>query len=145
VWAEALRLLEGPALVQTELERRLETARQAHPAQRRQETLNRDLARVHQSMERLLTAYQEDLLSLAELRWRMPALRQRELALQAEVQSLSPQFSDQAAYLRLAETLSAFFRWVREIQVGTGECAHPRYRRTAVYRAVAGQGSRRRF
>jgi len=114
VWAEVLRLLEDPALIQTELDRRLEVARQTHPAQRRQETLHRDLARVQKSMERLLTAYQEDLLSLAELRRRMPALRQRELALHAEVESLSAQFSDQAAYLRLAETLSAFLGRMRE-------------------------------
>ncbi len=114
VWAEVLRLLEDPALIQTELDRRLEVARQTHPAQRRQETLHRDLARVQKSMERLLTAYQEDLLSLAELRRRMPALRQRELALQAEVESLSAQFSDQAAYLRLAETLTAFLGRMRE-------------------------------
>ncbi len=80
VWAEVLRLLEDPALIQSELDRRLEVVRQTHPAQRRQETLHRDLARVQKSMERLLTAYQEDLLSLAELRRRMPALRQRELA-----------------------------------------------------------------
>ncbi len=114
VWAEVLRLLEDPALIQSELGRRLEAARQAHPAQRRQEALNRDLARVQQSMERLLTAYQEDLLSLEELRRRMPALRQRELALQGEMASLSAQFSDQAAYLRLAETLSAFLGRMRE-------------------------------
>ncbi len=114
VWAEVLRLLEDPALIQSELDRRLEAARQTHPAQRRQETLNRDLTRVQQSMERLLTAYQEDLLSLEELRRRMPALRQRELALHAEVESLSAQFADQAAYLRLAETLSAFLGRMRE-------------------------------
>lgn len=114
VWAEVLRLLEDPALIQTELDRRLEVARQTHPAQRRQETLHRDLVRVQKSMERLLTAYQEDLLSLEELRRRMPALRQRELALHAEVESLSTQFSDQAAYLRLAETLSAFLGRMRE-------------------------------
>jgi site-specific DNA recombinase len=114
VWAEVLRLLEDPALIQSELDRRLEVARQTHPAQRRQETLSRDLAQVQKGMERLLTAYQEDLLSLEELRRRMPALRQRELALQAEVASLSAQFSDQAAYLRLAETLSAFLGRMRE-------------------------------
>jgi len=59
-------------------------------------------------MERLLTAYQEDLLSLDELRRRMPALRQREHSLQGELQSLSAQSADQAAYLRLAESLSTF-------------------------------------
>jgi site-specific DNA recombinase len=40
-------------------------------------------------MERLLTAYQEELLSLDGLRRRMPELRQRENTLQAELQALS--------------------------------------------------------
>jgi hypothetical protein len=58
------------------LNRRLEAARESSPIQRRLETLNRDLIRVRKSMERLLTAYQEELLSLDELRVRMPPLRQ---------------------------------------------------------------------
>lgn len=48
------------------------------PTKRRMETLGRDLIRVPKSMERLLTAYQEESLSLDELRARMPPLRQRE-------------------------------------------------------------------
>ena len=114
VWSQIVRLLEDPALIQSELERRLEAARNAHPAKRRQESLNRELVRVRKSMERLLTAYQEDLLSLEELRRRMPAVRQREQALQGELATLSAQFADQAAYLRLAETLSAFLGRLRE-------------------------------
>jgi site-specific DNA recombinase len=56
----------------------------------------------------LLTAYQEELLSLEELRRRMPELRQREHALQTELQAILDQVNDRAVYLRLAETLSAF-------------------------------------
>jgi site-specific DNA recombinase len=113
VWSEIVRLLEDPALLQAELNRRLEAARNANPAKRRQDTLTRELARVRKSMERLLTAYQEELLSLDELRRRMPALRQREHSLQAELQSLNSQLADQAAYLRLAQTLSAFLARLR--------------------------------
>jgi site-specific DNA recombinase len=69
--------------------------------------LRRDLARLQKSTERLLTAYQEDLLSLDELRHRMPELRQREYATRAELQSIAEQTTDRAAYLRLAETLAA--------------------------------------
>ena len=113
VWTEILRLLEDPSLIQNELNRRLEAARQSSPTQRRLETLNRDWVRVRKSMERLLTAYQEDLLSLDELRARMPALRQREQALQAELQALNTQAVERAAYLRLAETLTAFLERLR--------------------------------
>ena len=44
---------------------------------------------VDKSIERVLTAYQENLLSLEQLRERMPFLRQREQALRAELQSIA--------------------------------------------------------
>ena len=83
VWAEVLRLLEDPALIRQEIDRRLDAARANSPTRRREAELDRDLIRVRKSMERLLTAYQEDLLSLDDLRRRMPGLRQREQSLQA--------------------------------------------------------------
>jgi len=78
VWREVIRLLEDPTLIKEELERRLAAAKDAAPSKRREDTLNRELVRVQKSIERLTTAYQEDLLSLDELRQRLPALRQRE-------------------------------------------------------------------
>jgi len=68
VWREILKLLESPRLIQEELERRLAAARNASPAKQREENLQRELARVRKSMERLMTAYQEDLMSLDDLR-----------------------------------------------------------------------------
>ncbi|HWY68145.1 MAG TPA: hypothetical protein VNX88_05740 [Terriglobales bacterium] len=47
-------------------------------------------------------------LSIEQLRERMPALRQREQVLRAELQAIADQANDQAALLRLAETLTAF-------------------------------------
>ena len=113
VWAEVVRLLEDPSLIQSELDRRLAAARTADPTKQRENALERDLARTRKSMDRLLTAYQEELLSLDELRRRMPELRQREHALQTELQSILDQSKDRAVYLRLAETLSAFLAKLR--------------------------------
>src|SRR5262249_48724765 len=113
VWNEIVRLVENPRLIEEELDRRLEAAQKASPPKRRQESLQRDLARVRKSIERLVTAYQEDLLPLDELRGRMPDLRQRERAMQAELQSIATQAQDRASYLRLAETLSAFLSRLR--------------------------------
>ena len=47
-------------------------------------------------------------MSIEQLRERMPALRQREQTLRAELQAIADQANDQAALLRLAETLTAF-------------------------------------
>jgi site-specific DNA recombinase len=112
-WTEIVKLLEEPGLIQVELDRRLEAARYTDPTKRREDALRRDLARLQKSIERLLTAYQEDLLSLDELRHRMPELRQREYATRAELRSITEQTTDRAAYLRLAETLAAFLARLR--------------------------------
>ena len=113
VWTEVIRLLEDPALIQHELDRRLAAARAADPTKQREQTVQRDLVRVGKSIERVLTAYQEDLLSLEQLRERMPSLRQREQALRAERQSIADQTRERTTYLRLAETLTAFLARLR--------------------------------
>src|SRR4051812_28263013 len=117
VWTEVLRLLEDPALIGQEIDRRLDAARANSPTRRREAELDRTLIRVRKSMERLLTAYQEDLLSLDELRRRMPSLRQREQSLQGELQSLRDRAADETAVLRLTETLASFLQRLR----GTAE------------------------
>jgi site-specific DNA recombinase len=108
VWAEVIRLLEDPTLIQQELDRRLTAARSSDPAKKREESLQRELTHVEKGIERLLSAYQEALMSIEQLRERMPALRQREQVLRAELQAIADQANDQAALLRLAETLTAF-------------------------------------
>src|SRR5258708_28364188 len=96
VWGEVIRLLEVPSLIQQELDRRLVAARSADPSKKREQSLQRELTRVGKSIERLLTAYQEELLSLEQLRERMPLLRQREQALRAELQAIADQALDHA-------------------------------------------------
>ena len=113
VWTEVIRLLENPTLIQQELDRRLAVARAADPTKQREQLLHRDLVRVGKSIERILTAYQEELLSLDQLRERMPPLRHREQALRTELQSIADQTRERTAYLQLAETLSAFLARLR--------------------------------
>ena len=113
VWAEVIRLLEDPTLIQHELDRRLAAARACDPTQQREHSLQRERTRVGKSIERLLNAYQEELVSLEQLRERMPALRQREQALRAELQAIADQAQDRATFLRLAETLTAFLARLR--------------------------------
>ena len=113
VWAEVVRLLEDPALIQQELDRRLAAARTSDPTRKREQSLQRELSQVDKGIERVLTAYQEELLSLEQLRERMPMLRQRQQVLRAELQAITDQANDRAAFLRLAETLTAFLTRLR--------------------------------
>src|SRR3954462_3681515 len=117
VWTEVRRLLEDPALIGQEIDRRLDAARTTSPTRRGEAELDREVARLRKSMERLMTAYQEDLLSLDDLRRRMPGLRQREQSLQGELHSLRDRTADEAAVLRLTETLASFLQRLR----GTAE------------------------
>jgi len=113
VWAEVIRLLEDPTLIQQELDRRLAAARSSDPAKKREQSLQRELVHVGKGIERLLSAYQEALMSIEQLRERMPGLRKRELALRAELQAIADQTNDRAVFLRLAENLSAFLERLR--------------------------------
>jgi site-specific DNA recombinase len=84
VWDEMIRLLDDPALIQAEIDRRREAARQANPLRKREEELRREQARL-ESIERLINAYQEGLVSLPQLRQRMPELRRPMQAVESEL------------------------------------------------------------
>ncbi len=108
IWTEILRLLDDPALIQAELDRRMEAAKKADPLRRREESLQRAQVRIQKNLDRLVTAYQESLVTLEQLRQRMPDLRRQERTLQSELLSLAEAATDQSKYLRLAETLVDF-------------------------------------
>ena len=108
VWTEIIRLLEDPSLIQIELNRRLEAARNTDPLRRRAESLQRERSRLANRTERLVTAYQEDLLSLDELRRRIPELRKQQQAVQSELESLETAAANQNKYLRLVDGLADF-------------------------------------
>ena len=108
VWDEVIRLLDEPGLVQSEIDRRREVARAADPHRKRQEELRREQVRIENNSERLLTAYQEGLVTLPQLRQRMPALQKQAQAIGSELQSLEMAAVDEAKYLQLAESLAGF-------------------------------------
>jgi site-specific DNA recombinase len=108
VWQEILRLLEDPSLIQAEIQRRSEEARNADPQQQRQAALEQEQARLENNIDRLITAYQEQLLTLEQLRQRLPQLQQRQKAVRMELQSLLMAAEDQSRYLRVVETVDQF-------------------------------------
>jgi len=95
-------------LVRGEIDRRREAARTADPLRKRQEELRREQVRIEKNSERLVTAYQEGLVTLPQLRERMPALQKQAQAIGSELQSLEMAAVDQAKCLQLAESLEGF-------------------------------------
>jgi site-specific DNA recombinase len=108
VWNEIIRLLEDPTLVQSEIDRRRAVAQNTDPFHKRQEDLRREQVRIEKNSERLITAYQEGLVTLPQLRQRMPALQKQAQTIGTELQSLEMAAVDEARYLQLAESVAGF-------------------------------------
>jgi site-specific DNA recombinase len=114
VWDHVTRLLADPTLVRAELDRRLAELRAANPATATKARLEREQTRTATAIARLLEAYQEQLLSLDELRSRMPALRAKQHTLAAQLDALQAQLVDQQTTLKLAEDLEGFLGRLRD-------------------------------
>src|SRR6266446_6464366 len=113
VWDQIACLLEDGTLIQAEIDRRKETARNTDPRRQRNEALRKEQARLGNNVERLVTAYQEGLLSLEQLRQRMPELNKKSQAVESELRSLETAAVDQVRYMQLAESLDGFRRKLR--------------------------------
>jgi len=88
VWNHLIDLLENPQLIELEINKRAQQAQEADPLNRRKEKLLNENKKLQKRIDKLLDAYQEDLLPLNELRKRMPLLRKRKATLEAELKSL---------------------------------------------------------
>jgi site-specific DNA recombinase len=108
VWRQLLELLRSPELIQAELERRRLESLNSSPTQQRKEQLERELSRSKQQMDKLLDAYQEDLLNLADLRQRAPSLKKKIAALESERQTLNVRLLDQQRWIEVNQSLNAF-------------------------------------
>lgn len=114
VWNQVVHLLENPELVKAEIERRMQQSQQSNPIQVRKESLVNEQIRVRSGMDRLLDAYQEGMLSLADLRQRMPELKKREGALKTGLESLEMNLLDQQKRLHLANNIEELLKHLHQ-------------------------------
>jgi site-specific DNA recombinase len=113
VWDHITHLLADPALIRAEISKRLEQARTADPATRQRKRLELALAKATTAITRMIEAFQEQLITIDELRSRMPDLRARETNLRSQLDALDNQLADQEAYLKLADDLEGFLTQLR--------------------------------
>ncbi len=113
VWEQVWQLVKQPELVRDEIERRLQEYRQSSPVEQRKQKVAQELTRIQQQTDKLLDAYQEQLLDLSELRRRAPQLKQRAQALEKELQSLSLQALERD---RLAEMNVSMERFMEQLR-----------------------------
>jgi len=108
VWDHITALLADPALIRAEISKRLDAARTADPATRQRKRLELALAKASTGITAMIEAYSEQLITIDELRARMPHLRARETGLRAQLDALDTQTADRDAYLKLARDLEGF-------------------------------------
>ena len=113
VWNHITALLADPALIRNEINKRLEQVRTADPATAQRQRLDAGLAKATTAITRLIGAYQEELISLDELRTRMPELRARQTSLHHQIDALDSQLADREVYLKLADNLEDFLTGLR--------------------------------
>jgi site-specific DNA recombinase len=113
VWDHITHLLAEPALIRAEISKRLEHARTADPVTRQRTQLQAELARAAASVTTMVEAFSEQLITIDELRARMPHLRARETSLRGQIDALDAQLADREAYLKLAGDLEGFLAQLR--------------------------------
>ena len=108
VWDHITGLLADPALIRAEISKRLEVARTSDPVTSQRTRLQAALAKAAASVTAMIEAYSEQLITIDELRARMPHLRARETNLRGQLGAVDAQAADRDAYLKLADDLEGF-------------------------------------
>jgi len=114
VWQEVLRLLRTPQLIQAELERRRTESLNSSAVQQRQEQVNRELTRLGQQMDKLLDAYQEGLIALADLRKRSPEIKKKLGALEQEQKNLKVRAVEDKRWIEVSNSMETFLGRLNE-------------------------------
>ncbi|MCX4787695.1 MULTISPECIES: recombinase family protein [unclassified Streptomyces] len=120
VWDHIIGMIADPHLIRSEIDKRLDRARTSDPATRQRSRLELALAKATAAITRMIEAFQEQLVTIDELRARMPGLRARESNLRGQLDALEAQLADRDAYLKLADDLEGFLAQLRE-NAGTAE------------------------
>jgi site-specific DNA recombinase len=108
VWDHITGLLADPALIRAEISKRLDAARTADPAARQRQRLELEQAKATTAITAMIEAYSEQLITIDELRARMPHLRARQANLRGQIDAIDTQAADRDAYLQLADNLESF-------------------------------------
>ncbi len=114
VWDHITHLLADPALIRAEITKRLDAARTSDPVTRQRNRLELEAAKAATSIAAMIEAFSEQLLTIDELRAKMPHLRARQANLQGQIDALDAQTADRDAYLTLAGDLAGFLTQLRD-------------------------------
>jgi len=114
VWNHITDLLADPHLIQAEIDKRLHAARAADPTRRQRTSLQLALAKATTAITRMIEAFSEQLITIDELRQRMPDLRARETNLRNQISASDAQQADREHYLTLATDVQTFLTTLQQ-------------------------------
>ena len=114
VWDHITALLSDPALIRTEIDKRLHPARASDPVNQQRARLDTALTKTTRGIAAMIEAFGEQLITIDELRARMPDLRARQTNLRHQIDALDTQLADRQAYLTLATDLEGFLTQLRQ-------------------------------
>jgi site-specific DNA recombinase len=109
-----VQLLNEPELVRAEIERRIQESQSSDPVQQRKLRLERELKRIASQLDKLLDAYQEDLIGLGDLRSRAPELRRRQAAIEKELEGVALQALEKSRLTQLNASMENFLAALRQ-------------------------------
>jgi site-specific DNA recombinase len=138
VWNHVTALMADPELIRAELDRRLHELQATSPIAAQNAQLERELRRTERAIHRLVEAYQEELITLDELRRRTPELRKKAAALRAQLKALEAQALDRETYLQLAENLEGFLVRLRSAAESSSIAERQRVLRLLVKEVLVG-------
>jgi DNA invertase Pin-like site-specific DNA recombinase len=108
VWEHITALISDPRLIRAEIDKRLAAARTGDPATKVRARLVTAAAKADAAITRMIQAFSEQLITIDELRSRMPDLRARQANMRSQLDALETQLADRDAYLKLADDLEGF-------------------------------------
>jgi site-specific DNA recombinase len=114
VWGQVTSLLEKPELIRAEMERRRTESLKSDPLEQRRGQLVQELKRLEQQTDKLLDAYQEGLVSLGQLRHRMPELRRKQQTAEQELENARWQALMAERTAQLQQSLESFVARLRQ-------------------------------
>ncbi|UKJ06125.1 recombinase family protein [Solitalea lacus] len=88
VWEQIVALLQDPTLIQREVEKRVAETKNTSPLLHQKASFEKQRGKAVQAMDKLLDAYQEGLIPIAQLRKRMPELQKRVNTIEKDLEQL---------------------------------------------------------
>jgi site-specific DNA recombinase len=110
IWKETIALVKDKALIESEIKRRAESLKQSSGQEKKRAALESELKKVNSSIDRLLSAYEAELITIEELRTRVAGLRERQIILKKELDVQNIKDNEKNPFLQSEVSIGGFLQ-----------------------------------